>query len=182
MVVVLLAAKAVETQDQFKATRGITSGNFTTINGAALPASALLFENRIVDRVRPLDELVSEIKIINKMGIHTVTAGTFMSRSSAGDLNITTSYLSEYSNRPGLVNLSGYTVNGVTNTATGYSNKNITSNKLAFFLTDQIKLEKWNFDIGFRHETASGTIENEKSKEYNLATTAYLLVSRVLTK
>ncbi|MBC5840395.1 TonB-dependent receptor [Flavobacterium sp. F-380] len=166
-------AKAVETQDQFKATRGITSGNFTTINGAALPASALLFENRIVDRVRPLDELVSEIKIINKMGIHTVTAGTFMSRSSAGDLNITTSYLSEYSNRPRLVNLSGYTVNGVTNTATGYSNKNISSNKLAFFLTDQIKLEKWNFDIGFRHETASGTIENEKSKEYNLATTQY---------
>ncbi|MFC6268143.1 TonB-dependent receptor [Frigoriflavimonas asaccharolytica] len=164
-------AKAVETQAQYKAARGITTGNFTTINGAALAANALLYENRIVDRVRPLDELVAEIKITNKMGVHTVTAGSFMSRSSAGDLNITTSYLSEYNNRPGLVNLSGYTVNGVTNTATGYSNKNITSNKLAFFLTDQIKLDKWNFDIGFRHETASGTIENEKTKEYNLAGT-----------
>ncbi|WP_366185499.1 TonB-dependent receptor [Flavobacterium ovatum] len=168
----LTGPKVVETQDQYKAARSIAAGNFTTLNGAALPANALLFENRILDRVRPIDELVSEIKLINKMGVHTVTAGTFMSRASAGDMNVTTSYLSEYSNSPGLVNLSGYTVDGVTNRGAGYSNKNVTSNKLAFFLTDQIKLDKWNFDIGIRHETASGTIQNEKTAAFKMSTFA----------
>lgn len=168
----LIGPKAVETQTEYKAVRNISTGDFTTLNGAALPADALLFENRILDRVRPLDELVSEIKLINKMGVHTVTAGTFMSRASAGDMNVTSSYLSEYSNRPGLVNLSGYTVDGVTNRGAGYSNKNVTSNKLAFFLTDQIKLDKWNFDIGIRHETASGTIQNEKTASFKMSTFA----------
>ncbi|NRT14363.1 outer membrane receptor protein involved in Fe transport [Flavobacterium sp. 28A] len=168
----LTGPKVVETQQEYLNARGLTTGDFTTLNGASLPADALLFENRILDRVRPLDELVSEIKLINKMGVHTLTAGAFMSRASAGDMNITTAYLSEYSNRPGLVNLSGYTVDGVTNRGAGYSNKNVTSNKLAFFLTDQIKLDKWNFDIGIRHETASGTIANEKTADFAMSTFA----------
>ena len=164
-------AKAVETQSQYKAARRLTSGNFTYLNGQALPANARLYENRIVDRIRPLDELVSEIKVIKKINNHTLTGGTFMSRSSAGDLNITTSYLSEYTNTPQLINLSGYTRNGVTNTGTSYLNRNLTSNKLAFFLTDQIKLEKWNFDFGIRHESVSGTIENEKTANFTSGNT-----------
>lgn len=164
-------AKAVETQSQYKAARKLTSGNFTYLNGQALPANARLYENRIVDRIRPLDELVSEVKFIKKMNNHTLTGGTFMSRSSAGDLNITTSYLSEYTNTPQLINLSGYTKNGVTNTGTSYSNKNLTSNKLAFFLTDQIKLEKWNFDFGIRQERVSGTIQNEKTANFTSGNT-----------
>jgi outer membrane receptor protein involved in Fe transport len=164
-------AKAVETQSQYKAARRLTSGNFTYLNGQALPASARLYENRIVDRIRPLDELVSEVKFIKKMNNHTLTGGTFMSRSSAGDLNITTSYLSEYTNMPQLINLSGYTKNGVTNTGTSYLNRNLTSNKLAFFLTDQIKLEKWNFDFGVRHERVSGTIQNEKTANFTTGNT-----------
>ncbi len=164
-------AKAVETQSQYKAARRLTSGNFTYLNGQALPASARLYENRIVDRIRPLDELVSEVKFIKKMNNHTLTGGTFMSRSSAGDLNITTSYLSEYTNMPQLINLSGYTKNGVTNTGTSYSNKNLTSNKLAFFLTDQIKFEKWNFDFGIRQERVTGTIQNEKTANFTSGNT-----------
>ena len=164
-------AKAVETQSQYKAARRLTSGNFTYLNGQALPANARLYENRIVDRIRPLDELVSEVKVIKKINNHTLTGGTFMSRSSAGDLNITTSYLSEYTNTPQLINLSGYTRNGVTNTGTSYLNRNLTSNKLAFFLTDQIKLEKWNFDFGIRHESVSGTIENEKTANFTSGNT-----------
>lgn len=164
-------AKAVETQSQYKAARKLTSGNFTYLNGQALPANARLYENRIVDRIRPLDELVSEVKFIKKMNNHTLTGGTFMSRSSAGDLNITTSYLSEYTNTPQLINLSGYTKNGVTNTGTSYLNRNLTSNKLAFFLTDQIKLEKWNFDFGIRQERVSGTIQNEKTANFTSGNT-----------
>lgn len=172
-------AKVVETQDQYKAARKLTLGNFTYLNGLPLPANARLFENRIVDRVRPLDELVAEVRVIKKLDKHTITGGTFMSRSSAGDLNITTSYLSEYSNSPKLINLSGYTRNGVTNTAASYLNRNITSNKLAFFLTDQIEFKKWNFDIGFRHETASGTIRNEKTGTFNSGTTGIAGIDQV---
>lgn len=172
--------KVVETQQQYKDARGLTSGNFTYLNGTPLAANALLFENRIVDRVRPLDELVSEIKLITKVNNHTITGGTFMSRSSAGDFNVTTSYLSEYTNRPELINVSGYTVNGVTNRGTGYANKNITSDKLAFFLTDQIKLEKWNFDIGLRHETASGTVEEEKTASFKVASTGITNIDNVV--
>lgn len=156
-------AKSVETQAQYLAARGLSSGNFTYLNGTPLAANALLFENRILDRDRPLSELVSEIKLTKTAGNHTITGGTFMSRSEAGDFNVITSYLGEYNDQPELINVSGYTINGVTNRGAGYTNRNITSNKTAIFLTDEIKLEKWNFDIGLRYETVSGTIENEKS-------------------
>ncbi|MDP2089467.1 MAG: TonB-dependent receptor [Flavobacteriaceae bacterium] len=159
-------AKVVETQQEYLTARGLTGGSFKFLNGVTLPANALLFENRLLDRDRPLSELVAEIKVTNVVGDHTITAGTFASRSEAGDFNVITSYLSEYSNKPRLVNLTGYTVNGVTNRGTGYTNRNISSNKIALFLTDEIKLEKWNFDIGFRYENASGNIENERSSSF----------------
>ena len=156
-------AKVVETQAEYLAQRGLTSGAFTYLNGQPLAADARLFENRILDRDRPISELVSEIKLTKTVGDHTITGGTFMSRSEAGDFNVITSYLGEYSNQPDLINLSGYTKNGVTNRGAGYTNRDVTSNKTAIFLTDEIKLEKWNFDIGIRYETVSGTITNEKS-------------------
>jgi iron complex outermembrane recepter protein len=157
-------AKVVETQAEYLAARGLASGTFTSLNGGAtLPANALLFENRILDRDRPISELVTEIKLTKTAGNHTITGGTFMSRSEAGDFNVISSYLSEYNNSPDLVNLSGYTINGITNRGAGYTNKDITSNKTAIFLTDEIKLDNWNFDIGLRYETVKGRILNEKS-------------------
>ena len=156
-------AKVVETQAEYLAQRGLSSGTFTYLNGEPLAANARLFENRILDRDRPISEMVSEIKLTKTAGNHTITGGTFMSRSEAGDFNVITSYLGEYNDQPQLINLSGYTKNGVTNRGAGYTNRNIKSNKTAIFLTDEIKLDKWNFDIGLRYETVSGRIENEKS-------------------
>ena len=156
-------AKVVETQAEYLAQRGLSSGTFTYLNGEPLAANARLFENRILDRDRPISEMVSEIKLTKTAGNHTITGGTFMSRSEAGDFNVITSYLGEYNDQPELINLSGYTKNGVTNRGAGYTNRNIKSNKTAIFLTDEIKLDKWNFDIGLRYETVSGRIENEKS-------------------
>jgi outer membrane receptor protein involved in Fe transport len=173
-------AKAVETQQEYLAARGLTTGSFTKLNGTALPANARLFENRILDRNRPLSELVADIKLSYDTGNHTLTGGTFMSRSEAGDFNITTSYLSEYSNRPGLVNVSGYTVNGITNRGAGYTNRNIASNKLAFFLADEIKLDRWNFDIGVRYERASGDIENEKIASFLVDNTGIAKLDNVI--
>ncbi|WP_308991456.1 TonB-dependent receptor [Mariniflexile litorale] len=159
-------AAVVETQSEYLAARGLALGTFTSLNGQALPADALLFENRILDRNRPLQELVADIKMTKTSNQHTFTLGTFMSRSEAGDFNVTTNYLSEYNNNPGLVEVSGYSINGVTNRGTGYGNKNISSNKIALFLTDEIKLDRWNLDFGVRYEKASGDIESEGSQSY----------------
>ncbi|MDO7170959.1 TonB-dependent receptor [Mariniflexile sp. AS56] len=159
-------AKAVETQAEYLAARGLTSGTFTSLNGQPLASDALLFENRILDRSRPLQELVADIKMTKISDIHTFTFGTYMSRSEAGDFNVITNYLGEYNNNPDLVELSGYSINGVTNRGTGYTNKNISSNKVAFFFTDEIKLDRWNLDFGVRYERASGDIESEGSESY----------------
>lgn len=159
-------AKVVETQQEYLDARELTSGDFTLLNGQPLPANALLFENRILDRDRPLQELVADIKMTKIKNAHTITLGTFMSRSSAGDFNVVTNYLSEYNDSPALVELSGYSINGVTNRGTSYSNKNISSNKIALFLTDEIKLDRWNLDVGVRYERASGDIEVEGSESY----------------
>ncbi|MBP0903187.1 TonB-dependent receptor [Mariniflexile gromovii] len=159
-------AKAVETQAEYLAARGLSSGSFTSLNGQPLASNALLFENRILDRSRPLQELVADIKMTKTANQHTLTFGTFMSRSEAGDFNVVTNYLSEYNNNPDLVELSGYSINGVTNRGTSYGNKNISSNKIALFFTDEIKLDRWNLDFGVRYERASGDIESEGSESY----------------
>ncbi|WP_111709625.1 TonB-dependent receptor [Lutibacter citreus] len=161
-------AKVVETQAEYLAARGLSSGNFTMLNGQPLPANAKLFENRILDRNRPLTELMADFKITKTAGEHNITLGSFMSRSKAGDFNVITNYLGEYNDRPELVNLSGYTVNGVTNRGTSYTNRNINSNKIAIFIADEIKLDRWNLDFGIRYERASGDIENEGSDTYTV--------------
>ena len=159
-------AKAVETQAEYLAARGLSSGTFTYLNGQALASNALLFENRILDRNRPLQELVADIKMTKTANAHTLTFGTFMSRSEAGDFNVITNYLSEYNDRPELIELSGYSKNGVTNRGTGYTNNNISSNKIALFFTDEIKLDRWNLDFGLRYERASGDIEKEGNSSF----------------
>ena len=65
----------VETQATFLATsgRGLTGGSnykYTYVdNGQALPANALLFENRILDRQRPLTEYVGEFNLTKEISL-----------------------------------------------------------------------------------------------------------------
>jgi len=164
-------AKVVETQQEYLDARGLAAGTFTYLNGESLASDALLFENRLLDRNRPLTELMADIKITKTTGNHGITFGAFMSRSKAGDFNVITNYLGEYNNRPELVELSGYSINGVTNRGTAYTNRNISSNKIAVFVTDEIKLERWNLDVGIRYERASGDIENEGTEDYTVDNT-----------
>lgn len=173
-------AKAVETQQEYLDARGLTGGTFTYLNGEPLPSDALLYENRILDRDRPLTELMADIKITKTAGNHDITFGSFMSRSQAGDFNIVTTYLSEYNNTPELIELSGYSVNGVTNRGTDYTNRNINSNKIAVFVTDEIKLDRWNLDIGVRYERASGDIENEGKQNYTVDNTGITNLDNVV--
>ena len=173
-------AAPVETQAEYAALRlpaGTTDFTFTfDDNGQAVDANDRLFENRILDRDRPLRELVGDIKFTKEIGAHSITFGSFLSRSEAGDFNIITSYLGEFNNRPRLINLTytdpgsgetiNYTVNGISNRGAGYTNRNISSNKIAFFAADEIKLERWNIDFGFRIERANGIIENESTADF----------------
>jgi outer membrane receptor protein involved in Fe transport len=174
-------AKVVETQAEYLTTRGLESGDFTLLNGQALPSNALLFENRILDRNRPLTELMADFKLTKTAGNHNITFGSFMSRShQAGDFNVITNYLSEYNDRPALVNVSGYTVNGVTNRGAAYTNRNINSNKIAVFIADEIKLDRWNLDFGIRYERASGDIENEGTSSYEVDDTGIAQLDNVI--
>lgn len=173
-------AKAVETQQEYLDARGLASGNFTYLNGQPLANDALLYENRILDRSRPLQEIMADIKFTKTAGNHNITLGTFMSRSSAGDFNVITTYLGEYNDQPELINVSGYSVNGVTNRGTGYTNRNITSNKIAIFIADEIKLDRWNFDFGVRYERASGDIEVEGTEVYNVDNTGITNLDNVV--
>lgn len=159
-------AKAVETQQEYLQARGLVGNTFTLLNGEPLAANALLFENRLLDRTRPLNELMADFKITKVHGEHSITLGSFLSRSKAGDFNVITNYLGEYNNRPALVNVSDYSINGVTNRGTAYTNRNINSNKIAVFLADEIKLAEWNLDIGVRYERASGDVETEGSSSF----------------
>ncbi|MEM6719902.1 MAG: TonB-dependent receptor [Bacteroidota bacterium] len=173
-------AKVVETQQEYLDARGLTTGDFTYLNGQPLASNALLFENRILDRNRPLEELMADIKFTKKAGAHSITLGTFMSRSQAGDFNVITNYLGEFNNRPRLVNVSGYSINGVTNRGTAYTNRNISSNKIAVFLADEIKLDRWNLDIGFRYERASGDIEVEGTDTFQVDNTGITNMDNVV--
>ncbi len=173
-------AKAVETQQEYLDARGLTGGTFTYLNGQPLASNALLFENRILDRNRPLTELMADIKVTKTAGEHSLTFGSFMSRSQAGDFNVITNYLGEYNNRPDLVELSGYSINGVTNRGTAYTNRNISSNKIAVFVTDEIKLDRWNLDIGVRYERASGDIENEGRDTFTVDNTGITNLDNVV--
>ncbi|REG89656.1 TonB-dependent receptor [Winogradskyella sediminis] len=173
-------AKVVETQAEYLAARGLTSGDFTYLNGQPLDSDALLYENRILDRSRPLQELMADIKFTKTAGNHNITFGTFMSRSEAGDFNLITNYLGEYNDRPELVNVSGYSINGVTNRGTSYTNRNISSNKIAFFVADELKLDRWNFDFGVRYERASGDIEVEGTESYTVDNTGITNLDNVM--
>jgi outer membrane receptor protein involved in Fe transport len=173
-------AKAVETQQEFLDARELSSGDFTYLNGQPLNDEALLYANRILDRNRPLQELMADFKITKEAGNHTVTLGSFLSRSEAGDFNVITGYLSEYNNNPRLVNVSGYTQNGITNAGISYTNRNVSSNKVAVFLTDEIKLARWNFDVGVRVERASGDIEFEGTETYQVNDTGIENIDNVV--
>ncbi|WP_299315810.1 TonB-dependent receptor [uncultured Aquimarina sp.] len=159
-------ARPVETQQQYLDARGLGAETFTYLNGEPVAANSLLFENRILDRSRPLKELVADIKLTKTIDAHNITLGTFLSRSEGGDFNVITRYLGEFNNRPRLINVSNHTVNGVSNRGLSYQNRNISSNKIAVFLTDEIQLERWNFDIGVRVERASGDIETEGTSSF----------------
>lgn len=161
-----------ETQASFITDRGgvPSTANFRyTDNGQPLAASDLLFQNRILDRQRPMEELSSESQITKKIGSHTISFGTFMSNTIADDNNWITNFVGDFSNSPRVVDIdfvdtSGnsqtYSTNGFISGART-SNNRLESTKIAFYAGDEVKLDRLSLDFGVRWERATGKISKE---------------------
>ena len=163
-----------ETQDGYLLDRGLPqadSASFVYVDtGEELSPGDLLFENRVLDRDRPMREVVSEINLSKEIGNHTLTFGTFNSFTKAEDNNWIWNFLGDFSNSPRVVGLT-YTdrTTGTTETYStgGFISGSQTSNrehamrKTAFYFADQIVTDQYSLDFGVRYENAKGFITRE---------------------
>ena len=170
-----------ETLQSFLTNRGLGSvanAQFTYVGGGTVPANYLLFANRFTDRIRPARDFTGELNLTKKLQTGTVdhafTLGGFYGRASAGDYNVTTTYLAEFNNTPRLVNLvvtnpttgaqTIVSANGLLNAGAGYVNNWHKAERYAGYLADQMKIgDRFNFDIGGRIEHINGDISRERT-------------------
>jgi outer membrane receptor protein involved in Fe transport len=147
--------------------------------GNAVPDDYLLFGNRLLDRQRDGSFYSTEFNITGELEgstfDHTVNIGTFFIHAEQMDYNIISSYLADFSNGKNarLVDLSftddqgnvvQYSKNGIVGPGTSYTNKRLTSNRTAIYVTDQMENDNWAVDLGVRVEQAKGTQKSEGSE------------------
>lgn len=162
------------------------TANYTwSETGNPVPDNYLLFGNRLLDRQRDGDFFSTEFNVTGELEAggfdHTVNIGTFFIHAQQMDFNIISSYLADFSDGKNarLVDLSFtdssgnsvmYSRNGVVGPGTSYTNKNLTSKRTAFYITDQMENENWAFDVGMRIERAVGTSKAEGSENVVVST------------
>ncbi|WNH13697.1 TonB-dependent receptor domain-containing protein [Thalassobellus suaedae] len=133
----------------------------------------LVIDNLHIDRLRPMTDYSGEASLTKTLegasGTHNITGGVFLARTEAEDVNYQYRVLSEFNNNPKLVNLSyvdaggndvTFSQGGLYNRIGMTSNKFLSQNKSAFYLTDEMVFDKWRFDVGFRIESTEGTFSN----------------------
>lgn len=170
-----------ETLSSFLTNRNLgapANAQFSFVGGGAVPSNLLLFANRFVDRDRPVDDFTAELNLTKSLQTgtvdHALTLGGFYGNASAGDFNVTTTYLAELNNRPRLINLAvtnpatgAQTVisrGGLLNAGAGYINTEHAAERYAVYFADQMKIgERFNFDIGVRVEHINGDIRRERT-------------------
>jgi len=182
-----------ETQAEYLDNRGLDAfaGNavFTFAEtGEVLPANYLLFGNRTLDRWRDATDFSAEFSVGRNLTIgdaeHAITIGGFFSDSQADDINYITTYLGDFRNAPRLVNVtledvaqdgSGvlvatpgsdfmWTMNGLANANGMTGNRDRSASRTAFYIADQIEMDRWSIDVGARVERLDGTV-----KQFNTA-------------
>ena len=163
------------TQSNFlKTITGAVTGAYTYADdNTVVNPGALVLQNNITDRNRPLNEMSALMTLSKEFKTgnieHNFTIGTFASRTEAVDFNLQLRYLSEFKDQPRILNLSTtdankvstrFTSNGVVSVP-GYNNKTITSKKQAFYFSDEMQVGKLKLDAGMRFESisANGSIE-----------------------
>jgi len=130
----------------------------------------LVLENLHVDRLRPMTDYSGEASLTKTIetdkGSHNITAGVYLARTEAEDVNYQYRVLSEFNNNPRLVNLSytdaggnnvTYSDGGLYNRIGMTANNFLSQSKTAFYLTDEMVFDKWRFDAGIRIESTKGT-------------------------
>ncbi len=187
-----------ETQAEYLANRGIdgfaSDAVFTFADtGEALPGDYLLFGNRTLDRWRDATDFSAEVSIGRNLSIgdseHYITIGGFFSNSEADDINYITTYLGEFSNAPRLVDVtlqnvaedgSGnlvatpgsdymWTMNGLANANGMVGNRVRGASRTAFYVADQIEMERWSFDFGARVERLDGDVRQFNTASFQMS-------------
>jgi len=180
-----------ETQASFIDSTGLPINGtrfFYADDGSELATDDLLFENRILDRQRDMDELVGEINLTKTTGIHNITVGTFMANTKALDNNWIHNVLGDFSNSPRAITVEyDEGPDTLTYATAGFipdnfkakvadprqtANKTLSSSKIAFYAADEIKGDNWSVDVGIRWERASGNVSLENgvgSNKFNKA-------------
>lgn len=157
--------------DVFPNNQGYTAsyqGNTTPING-----SDMVVDNLHIDRLRPMTDYSGEASLTKSLsganGNHNITVGTFIARTEAEDVNYQFRALSEFNNNPRLVNLSVtdstganviYSTGGLYNRIGMTSNRFLSQNRTAIYVTDEMIFDRWRFDVGFRWEKTDGVFSN----------------------
>lgn len=150
-------------------------------SGEQINGNDLVVENLHVDRLRPMTDYSGEANLIynTEDGNHTFTLGTYLARTEAEDVNYQYRVLSEFNNNPRLVNLNYSDVNGANviysegglyNRIGMTQNNFLTQSRTAFYLTDEMKFDRWRFDVGLRLENTQGTFRRgnvQESQVYN---------------
>jgi len=159
--------------------------------GQALAGGDLLFGNRTLDRWRDASDFYAELSVGRNLSMgnaeHQITIGGMFANSQADDLNYITTYLGDFRNAPKLVNVTftgfeedaggnlvasadpnaqfHWTMNGLAkaNGLVGYRDRS--ARRTAFYVADQIEMDRWSFDVGARVETLDGDV-----KQFNTAT------------
>ncbi|MEN0006268.1 MAG: TonB-dependent receptor, partial [Bacteroidota bacterium] len=160
-----------ETQADYLTDRSLPSNATFTYDdtGKQLAPTDLLFENRVLDRERPMEEIVGEINLTKSIGGHNITVGTFFSDTRAEDNNWLWNFVGDFSNSPRTVSIAYVDADGeMIDYSTGgfisgsqTANRYHRSTKTAIYLADEYKGERFNFDIGLRWERANGQISRE---------------------
>jgi outer membrane receptor protein involved in Fe transport len=193
-----LGPNTPETQDEYLTNRGIGAfaGNavFTFADsGQVLPANYLLFGNRTLDRWRDATDFSAEFSVGRNLSIgdseHAITIGGFFSNSEADDINFITTYLGDFRNAPKLVNVtlqdvaedaSGnlvatpgsnyiWTSNGLANTNGMTGNRIRGAKRTAFYIADQIEMDRWSFDFGARVERLDGDVRQFNTASFQMS-------------
>jgi outer membrane receptor protein involved in Fe transport len=133
----------------------------------------LVVENLHVDRLRPMTDYSGEASLTKTIetdaGSHKITAGVYMARTEAEDVNYQYRVLFEFNNNPRLVNLSyidgggnnvTYSTGGLYNRIGMTANRFLSQSRTAFYLTDEMVFDRWRFDAGIRIESTEGTFSN----------------------
>ena len=168
---------------------GAYTGTFTYADtGTPVPASYLLWGDRVTDRHRPLTTATGEINLTKNIAVHDwahhLTLGGFFGHTSAADYDITYSYIGDFTNAPRLIDVT--VTNTLTNAQTivsrggmvdaglGYTNNHNSARRTAAYLADQMEVGNWVLDIGGRFETLVGHVTREQSSTVTTDTAANL--------